>query len=101
MKLLALATALAFAAGSLAALPFVRDFSDESLNATQLRLAYNGASGMTVAWNTPQRQLLPAVFYGEHPDLLLGVAVGTSTTFNSSTSWDNVVYVERLRPGTK
>jgi hypothetical protein len=81
--------------------PVVKDYSDASLDASQIRIAYNGPNGMSVSWNTPRRLELPIVLYGEDPLFLFGAALGTSTTFNSSTSYDNKVYINNLKPNTK
>ncbi|KAK9319470.1 Metallo-dependent phosphatase-like protein [Lipomyces orientalis] len=92
---------LGFAARCLAALPVIQDYSNPSLNASQLRIAYNGPNGMSVAWNTPNKLLRPIVWYGQHVNFPFEFAIGTSTTFNSSTNWDNIVYIDNLLPNTK
>lgn len=81
--------------------PVIKDYSDPSLNASQFRVAYNGPNGMTVSWNTPKEINRPTVWYGEDPNLLFRWATGTSTTFNSSSNWDNHIYIYDLRPNTK
>jgi hypothetical protein len=76
-----------------------------SLNGTtpmQTRIAYAGTSGMRVSWNTYDKIEFPTVFYGESPDLLIWPAISNeSTTYETSTTWNNHVKLTGLRPNTK
>ncbi|KAJ8098067.1 Metallo-dependent phosphatase-like protein [Lipomyces tetrasporus] len=81
---------LGFAARCLAALPVIQDYSNPSLNASQLRIAYNGPNGISCG----------PLCGTAKTDFPFEFAIGTSTTFNSSTNWDNIVYIDNLLPNT-
>ncbi|ANB11048.1 hypothetical protein AWJ20_3844 [Sugiyamaella lignohabitans] len=81
--------------------PVIRDYSNPSTPASQFRLAYNGAEGVTVSWNSPSQINSPQVWYGEDPNNLVASSPGTSTTFSTATSWDNHVTIGNLKPNTK
>ncbi|KAK9250497.1 Metallo-dependent phosphatase-like protein [Lipomyces tetrasporus] len=81
--------------GSLCATPLsvqvIQDYSNPSLNASQLRIAYNGPNGISCG----------PLCGTAKTDFPFEFAIGTSTTFNSSTNWDNIVYIDNLLPNTK
>lgn len=85
----------------LAAKPVVIDYSDPTSPASQFRLAYNGPTSVTVSWNTPSNVEFPTVYYGESPYALNSSATGSSTTFDTATTWDNHVTLTGLTPDTK
>jgi hypothetical protein len=80
--------------------PVVRDYSDPSSPVSQFRLAFNGPYGVTVSWSSPIQIQSPQVWYGEDPKNLIPSTVGTSSTFNTATSWDNHVSIDNLQPFT-
>lgn len=72
----------------------------ESGGPEQHRLALAGDGGMAVGWNTFEEVDCPTVHYGKHKDQLTQYAVGTSSTYPTSTTWNNHVKLSQLEPNT-
>jgi acid phosphatase type 7 len=70
-------------------------------NPTQVRLAYAGPGGMAVSWNTNQQLSKPSVSYGADKKNLDQVASSdVSTTYQSSSTWNNHVVISGLKSDT-
>jgi hypothetical protein len=73
----------------------------DATNATQIRLAYSGANGMAVSWNTNQKLANPTVYFGTHADQLNDHADSQiSKTYATSTTYNNHVVIDGLKPDT-
>lgn len=69
--------------------------------AGQIRLAYHGADGMTVSWNTFEKATKPQVKWGLAKDNLANTSTSNiSMTYPTSTTYNNHVLVDGLRPDT-
>lgn len=67
----------------------------------QLHLAYAGATGMTVSWNTYSQISQPSVRYGLAPNKLYQLAFSEeSITYPTSTTYNNHVKITGLEPNT-
>lgn len=95
-----LALAILLLPGAQAAIPQVKPIPVNSTAAVQHRLAYAGEHGMAVSWNTYQHVKEPVVKYGKRPDLLKFSATGYSTTYQTSSTWNNHVKLPCLEPDT-
>ncbi|KAK3661287.1 hypothetical protein LTR56_000410 [Elasticomyces elasticus] len=68
----------------------------------QVRLSYAGPNGMMVSWNTYEHIQNPTVFYGKEPDCLTESArSNVSVTYETSTTYNNHVRINGLRPNTQ
>lgn len=77
--------------------PMPRDLSSPS----QQRVAFLGDTGVTVSWNTYQQLNNPTVKYGLSPSSLTETAdSSSSTTYLTSTTWNNHVQITGLESGT-
>ncbi|CAH2352770.1 hypothetical protein CLIB1423_08S00694 [[Candida] railenensis] len=82
---------------NLAIQPMPRDLSSPS----QQRVAFLGDTGVTVSWNTYQQLSNPTVKYGLSPsDLTETADSSSSTTYLTSTTWNNHVQITGLESGT-
>lgn len=80
-----------------------RDLNGTSNSNTpmQMRLAYAGATGMMVSWNTFSQLSSPTVRYGLSADALTRqVSVGESVTYPTSMTYNNHVRLSGLQPDT-
>lgn len=93
--------ALANACSSLPVRPIVRDYSDPTSPVSQFRLAFDGSTGVTISWSSPQEIESPIVWYGEDVTNLIESSPGTSTTYETAVTYDNHVTVSGLNPFTK
>ena len=67
----------------------------------QVRLAYAGATGMHVSWNTYAQVHKPSVRWGTSPGKLNNVASsGVSVTYETSSTYSNHVKIGGLKPDT-
>lgn len=67
----------------------------------QNRLAYSGANGMVVSWNTFQKLAQPSVRYGLSPnDLNMNATSNVSYTYPTSLTYNNHVNITNLRSDT-
>lgn len=67
----------------------------------QERIAFNGPTGMTIAWNTFKPLQKPTVRFGLLPKFLDRIASsGSSLTYPTSRTWANTVKLGGLLPGT-
>jgi hypothetical protein len=68
----------------------------------QIRVAYAGARGMAISWNTNQKLAQPTVFYGkDNNDSLDKTAFSTiSTTYPTSSTYNNHVTLTNLNSDT-
>jgi hypothetical protein len=87
---------LAFASASFA-VPLV--CNDETFP-TQIRLAYQNDRGMAVSWNTKVQLSKPTVSWGLDTKLAQSSWSDVSTTYQSSTTWNNHVIVRIIKPDT-
>ncbi|RDW56545.1 purple acid phosphatase-1 [Coleophoma cylindrospora] len=72
-----------------------------SLN-SQVRMAFDGQTGMTVSWNTYEQLSSPTVMWGSSPDQLVNKATSdVSITYATSLTYDNHVTISGLKPNTK
>jgi hypothetical protein len=68
----------------------------------QVRLAYAGATGMYVSWNTYAQLDKPSVRWGTEPDNLNNVASSRiSVTYETSSTYNNHVKIGGLKPDTQ
>jgi hypothetical protein len=65
-----------------------RLLSNSSIN-SQIRLAYHGATGMTVSWNTFSQLSNPTVRYGLDPSLSQTASSSVSVTYQTSLTYNN------------
>ncbi|OBT70844.1 hypothetical protein VF21_10156 [Pseudogymnoascus sp. 05NY08] len=75
---------------------------NDALVPTQIRLAYAGDKGMAVSWNTNQKLTNPTVYYNKHEkNLLKSFATSKiSTTYPTSSTYNNHVVIKDLKPDT-
>lgn len=67
----------------------------------QVRLAYAGATGMMVSWNTFSQLTTPVVKYGlSASSLIQEISVGESVTYPTSLTYNNHVRLTGLTPDT-
>lgn len=67
----------------------------------QHRLAFAGEDGMAVSWNTFGKVNNPTVYYGQSKDNLdKTVDGGKSSTYNTSSTWNNHVKIPNLQHNT-
>ncbi|KAF8307936.1 Metallo-dependent phosphatase [Clavulina sp. PMI_390] len=67
----------------------------------QARLAFDGATGMTIGWNTFQQIANPQVHYGLSPNSLQSTALSSSSVkYQTSRTWANTVKLSGLLPST-
>ncbi|KAM0750698.1 putative acid phosphatase [Meredithblackwellia eburnea MCA 4105] len=67
----------------------------------QIRVAFNGAHGMTIGWNTYQKIDKPTVHWGGVPGALVRTSSSASSvTYPTSRTWSNTVHIAPLVPGT-
>lgn len=71
------------------------DKCNANLIPTQIRIAYAG-KGMAVSWNTKQQLYKPTVSYGTGAHLGHTATSHISTTYNTSTTYNNHVVIEGL-----
>lgn len=96
---LSAATAVAFASAALAA-PKNPGQCTSSTFPTQVRLAYAGDHGMAVSWNTKQQLTNPTVYFGKDQSLNRVAQSDVSTTYPSSSTYNNHVALTGLEPDT-
>ncbi|EJU04080.1 Metallo-dependent phosphatase [Dacryopinax primogenitus] len=65
------------------------------------RIAYAGARGMFVSWNTFAQLDTPTVWYGCDPFDVTSKATGNSTIYPTSRTWNHHVKLTDLKPNTK
>ncbi|KAK0560089.1 hypothetical protein OC861_006416 [Tilletia horrida] len=84
-----------------ALLPGLGPISNNDTRPSQHRLAYR-PSGMSIGWSTYAKLPRPVVQYGDNPLLLLNFASSNeSTTYPTSTVYQNFVNIDNLRPNKK
>ena len=66
----------------------------------QIRLAYAGPGGMAVSWNTNSQLPEPTVFYGQSERLDRRVSSRISTTYPTSSTYNNHVVIVGLELDT-
>ncbi|KAK9236928.1 Metallo-dependent phosphatase-like protein [Lipomyces kononenkoae] len=93
-------TVLAVASSALAQINVPGQVPLNPVEPLQHRLAYAGATGMTVSWNTYEQISEPTVYYGTNSWNLTSFATGTSVTYASSLTWSNHVKITGLTPDT-
>jgi hypothetical protein len=89
------ATAVALAGTALA-----NDVCNSNTIPTQIRIAYAGDTGMAVSWNTKQQLSRPVVHYGTGKTLPHYADSSISTTYQTSTTYNNHVVIGGLCPDT-
>ncbi|KUJ12559.1 Metallo-dependent phosphatase [Mollisia scopiformis] len=89
---------LAFASSVLAAPAQV---CNDATYPTQIRLAYSNDRAMAVSWNTKIKMTKPTVAWGPDTHMRDSADSDVSTTYQSSTTWNNHVVIEGLNPDTK
>ncbi|KAL8292964.1 hypothetical protein RQP46_000658 [Phenoliferia psychrophenolica] len=68
----------------------------------QVRLAFNGPTGMGVGFNTFKQLEKPTVYWGLTPDHLpFSSSSNSSITYPTSRTWANTVHLSPLLPGTQ
>ncbi|GAA5942725.1 purple acid phosphatase family protein [Sporobolomyces koalae] len=68
----------------------------------QHRLAFHGATGLTVSWSSFKQLGQPTVFFGIDPkNLNQSATSNASTTYETSRTYNNHVVLSDLAPGTK
>ena len=76
--------------------------NDNGLTPMQLRLAYAGATGVYVSWNTKSQLDQPTVHWGTSPDQLIhSTSSDVSITYQTSSTYNNHVKIEGLCPDTQ
>jgi hypothetical protein len=74
---------------------------NDNTNPSQIRLAYAGHGGMAVSWNTKQKLSNPTVYFGREISKLNRFASSDiSTTYLTSTTYNNHVTLQGLEPDT-
>ncbi len=69
---------------------------------SEVRMAYAGATGMTISWNTFNKLSNPTVMYGLSPSaMVIPASSTTSITYNTSLTYNNHVKITGLLPNTK
>ena len=81
-------------------IPVPDPIPDDQSAAVQHRLAFAGENGMAISWNTFKFVDKPLVRYGVAPDKLVYSAVGVSSTYPTSSTWNNHVKLSGLSPNT-
>lgn len=81
-------------------LPQIGPDPTDRLAPSQHRLAFAGADGMAVSWNTFDKIENPTVYYGNSPNSLNYTAHGESITYPTSTTYSNHVKLSGLEPGS-
>lgn len=82
-------------------LPKVRELPENKLAPLQYHLAYHGANGMVVSWNTYQKLDKPTVYYGLSPNELSdSTSSDISVTYQTSLTWNNHVEINGLESDT-
>ncbi|KAF8851428.1 Metallo-dependent phosphatase [Acephala macrosclerotiorum] len=76
------------------------DACNDKTYPTQIRLAYNGDRGMAVSWNTFSKLNEPTVAWGKDSHMRDSSNSKVSTTYQSSTTWNNHVVIYGLDPDT-
>jgi hypothetical protein len=66
----------------------------------QIRLAYHLDREFAVSWNTKQQMKRPTVFFSEDDKLDRSAWTSISTTYPSSSTYNNHVVIRGLTPGT-
>lgn len=91
---------VAFAATALAASP-AKAQCNAKTSPIQIRLAYAGDNGMAVSWNTNEQLTNPTVYFGKDIRTLNRFASShVSTTYPTSSTWNNHVIIKGLEPYT-
>ena len=86
---------------ALALLPLVTHAADNGTTPMQIRLAYAGAVGMVVSWNTFSQLSQPTVKYGTSAsELNLTASSNDSVSYPTSTTHNNHVRLTGLNPNT-
>jgi hypothetical protein len=78
-----------------------RDICNANLDPIQIRLAYAGEGGMAISWNTLQQMNNPTVHYGLRGNLDHSASSTISTTYQTSSTWNNHVTISGLLPDTR
>jgi acid phosphatase type 7 len=94
-------TAATFVALATTTLADKRDDCTEDMEPTQIRLAYYGDRGMAVSWNTKVKMTKPTVDYGTGPQLDHSASSDISTTYPTSSTYNNHVVITGLDPDTR
>jgi len=97
---LSAATMLA-SAGTAVGVAIKRDVCNANLDPIQIRLAYAGEGGMAISWNTLQQMNNPTVNYGLSGNLDHSASSTISTTYQTSSTWNNHVTISGLLPDTR
>ena len=74
---------------------------NENTEPIQVRLAYSGDTGMAVSWNTNQKLSNPTVYFGTGSDLDGSASSDISTTYPTSSTYNNHVVITGLQPDTR
>lgn len=82
------------------AMPAAYPIPDDTTAASQYRLAFAGCDGMSISWNTYEQVKYPMVKYGTCRDTLAYSNKGRSSTYPTSTTWNNHVKLKGLQPDT-
>lgn len=97
----ALKAAAVMAVASTANAIAVKNACTPEMEPMQVRLAYVGDSGMAVSWNTNVSLSNPTVYYGNEHAGQHSASSKISTTYETSTTWNNHVVISGLKPNTK
>lgn len=92
------ATIVAFAATALAD---KRNDCPDAMRPLQVRMAYYGDQGMAISWNTNQKLTNPTVYYGTDSNLDHSASSSISTTYPTSSTYNNHVIITGLQPNTR
>jgi hypothetical protein len=75
--------------------------ADNGTTPMQIRLAYAGATGMFISWNTFSQLPNPTVYYGlTSSNLNLTASSNDSVTYPTSLTYNNHVKITNLKPNT-
>jgi hypothetical protein len=92
------AAALLASATNVLGVAIKRGTCDANLAPIQIRLAYAGEGGMAISWNTLQQINNPTVHYGLSGNLDHSASSTISTTYQTSSTWNNHVTISGLLP---
>ena len=99
MFLLAQLSFLALASVASAQVPQLPPIPTDLSSPVQQRIAFDGPTGMTIAWNTFKQLERPTVHFGLTKFLERTAASGSSVTYPTSRTWANTVKLSGLLPG--
>jgi len=78
-----------------------KDGCTKDMDPSQHRMAFWGDSGMAISWNTKAKLSKPTVYWGKDSATEHSVSSDVSTTYPSSSTYNNHVVITGLQPNTR